>query len=55
MGAAQVHVALHSFAALLRRLRMSAELLMAPEQAAIWRQRGAWLHDECAPNWGSKP
>ena len=46
----EVHAVLLCFAALVRRLRASAELLAAPEQAAIWRQRGAWLHDECAPS-----
>ena len=42
-------------AVLLRRLRASAELLTEPDQAAIWRQRWAWLHDECAPDWDPKP
>jgi len=44
----QVHAALLEFARLAARLRGSCGALEDPEQRAIWRQRGDWLHEECA-------
>jgi hypothetical protein len=43
---AQVHAWLLEFARLAARLRGSCEALEDPEQRAIWRQRGTWLHEE---------
>ena len=46
---AQVYAAMLEFARLAARLRGSSDALEDPEQRAIWRQRGDWLHEECAP------